>query len=103
MFIAVRFISLFFLFVCQLIRGLRSLARQHDLFTQMLQHADYMKTFASRRQEIENHLRLSLEKSEASLSTLRKENEDLRVGLAEAKSREESIAGRLQDFVFNYH
>ncbi|KAL6349153.1 hypothetical protein AAG906_033809 [Vitis piasezkii] len=80
-----------------LTRGLRSLAQQHDLFTQMLQVADYMKTFASRREEIENHLRLSLEKSEASVSTLQRENEDLRVGLAEAKSKEEFTAGRLHE------
>ncbi|KAL6313243.1 hypothetical protein AAG906_018709 [Vitis piasezkii] len=80
-----------------LMRGLRSLAQQHNLFTQLLQTADYMKTFASRRQEIENQLRLSLEKAEASLSTLREENEALRVELAEAKSREESTAGRLYE------
>ncbi|RVW63593.1 hypothetical protein CK203_057387 [Vitis vinifera] len=29
-------------------------AQQHDLFTQLLQTADYMRTFSSRRQEIEN-------------------------------------------------
>ncbi|RVW39839.1 hypothetical protein CK203_083122 [Vitis vinifera] len=72
-------------------------AQQHDLFTQLLQTADYMRTFSSRRQEIENQLRLRMEEAEASLSTMREENEALRVELAEAKSREESTAGRLHE------
>ncbi|RVW17405.1 hypothetical protein CK203_094153 [Vitis vinifera] len=59
-------------------------AQQHDLFTQLLQTADYMRTFSS-RQEIENQLRLRMEEAEASLSTMREENEALRVELAEAK------------------
>ena len=78
--------SLFFLFACQLVRGLRGMAQQHDLFTHLLQTADYMKTFSSRRREIENKLRLRMEEAEASLSTMREENEALRVELAEAKS-----------------
>ena len=73
------------------------MAQQHDLFTQLLQTADYMKTFSSRRQEIENQLRLRMEEAEASLSTMREENEALRVELAEAKGREESTAGRLHE------
>ncbi|RVW86469.1 hypothetical protein CK203_042202 [Vitis vinifera] len=80
-----------------LVRGLRSMSQQHDLFTQLLQTADYMRTFSSRRQEIENQLRLRMEEAEASLSTMREENEALRVELAEAKSREESTAGRLHE------
>ncbi|KAL6319257.1 hypothetical protein AAG906_013931 [Vitis piasezkii] len=87
--------------------GLRSLAQQHNLFTHLLQTADYMKTFSSRRQEIENQLRLRMEKAEASLSTMREENETLRVKLAEVTSREESTrlheaegeAARLRDEV----
>ncbi|RVX08184.1 hypothetical protein CK203_017763 [Vitis vinifera] len=59
-------------------------------FTDLLRTTDYMKTFASRRQDIENQLRLRLEEVEASLSTSRKDNEALRVDLAVAKSREES-------------
>ncbi|RVW27125.1 hypothetical protein CK203_087748 [Vitis vinifera] len=55
--------------------------------------ADYMRTFSSRHQEIENQLRLRMEEAEASLSTMREENEALRVELAEAKGREESTAG----------
>ncbi|RVW17604.1 hypothetical protein CK203_096715 [Vitis vinifera] len=62
-----------------LVRGLRSMSQQHDLFTQLLQTADYMRTFSSRRQEIENQLRLRMEEAEASLSTMREENEALRV------------------------
>ncbi|RVX13179.1 hypothetical protein CK203_017886 [Vitis vinifera] len=80
-----------------LVRGLRSMSQQHDLFTQLLQTADYMRTFSSRRQEIENQLRLRMEEAEASLSTMREENEALRVELAEAKGREESTAGRLHE------
>ncbi|RVW70518.1 hypothetical protein CK203_056139 [Vitis vinifera] len=80
-----------------LVRGLRSMSQQHDLFTQLLQTADYMRTFSSRHQEIENQLRLRTEEAEASLSTLREENEALRVELAEAKGREESTAGRLHE------
>ncbi|RVW72593.1 hypothetical protein CK203_050605, partial [Vitis vinifera] len=68
-----------------LVRGLRSMSQQHDLFTQLLQTADYMRTFSSRHQEIENQLRLRMEEAEASLSTMREENEALRVELAEAK------------------
>ncbi|RVW22001.1 hypothetical protein CK203_109821 [Vitis vinifera] len=78
-------------------RGLRSMSQQHDLFTQLLQTADYMRTFSSRHQEIENQLRLRMEEAEASLSTMREENEALRVELAEAKGREESTAGRLHE------
>ncbi|RVW77967.1 hypothetical protein CK203_048261 [Vitis vinifera] len=48
-----------------LVRGLRSMSQQHDLFTQLLQTADYMRTFSSRRQEIENQLRLRMEEAEA--------------------------------------
>ncbi|RVX10804.1 hypothetical protein CK203_018302 [Vitis vinifera] len=77
--------------------GLCGMAQQHDLYTHLLQTADYMKTFSSRRQEIENQLRLRMEEAEASLSTMREENEALRVELAEAKSREESTAGRLHE------
>ncbi|RVW38590.1 hypothetical protein CK203_075605 [Vitis vinifera] len=68
-----------------LVRGLRSMSQQHALFTQLLQTADYMRTFSSRHQEIENQLRLRMEEAEASLSTMREENEALRVELAEAK------------------
>ncbi|RVW37688.1 hypothetical protein CK203_109472 [Vitis vinifera] len=80
-----------------LVRGLRGMAQQHDIFTQLLQTADYMRIFSSRRQEIENQLRLRMEEVEANLSTMREENEALRVELAEAKSREESTAGRLHE------
>ncbi|RVW29497.1 hypothetical protein CK203_077447 [Vitis vinifera] len=69
----------------------------NTLFTQLLQTADYMRTFSSRHQEIENQLRLRMEEAEASLSTMREENEALRVELAEAKGREESTAGRLHE------
>ena len=56
MFVVVRFMSLLFLFACQLVRGLRGMAQQHDLFTQ---------------------LRLRMEEAEANLSTMREENEAL--------------------------
>ena len=53
------------------------MAQQHDLFTQLLHTTDYMKTFSSRHREIENQLRLRMEEAEASLSTMREENEAL--------------------------
>eukprot|EP00261_Vitis_vinifera_P033143 XP_019074386.1 PREDICTED: uncharacterized protein LOC104878818 [Vitis vinifera] len=80
-----------------LVRGLRSMSQQHALFTQLLQTADYMRTFSSRRQEIENQLRLRMEEAETNLSTMQEENEALRAELAEAKNREESTAGRLHE------
>ena len=69
--------------------GLRGMAQQHDLFTDLLRTTDYMKTFASRLKDSENQLRLRLEEVEASLSTVREDNEALRADLVEAKSREE--------------
>ncbi|RVW69859.1 hypothetical protein CK203_060727 [Vitis vinifera] len=56
-----------------------------------------VETLVSGIKESENQLRLKLEEAEASLSTIRKENEALRVDLAEAKSREESTADRLHE------
>ncbi|RVX22462.1 hypothetical protein CK203_012638 [Vitis vinifera] len=53
--------------------------------------ADYMRTFSSRHQEIENQLRLRMEEAEASLSTMREENEALRVELAEAKVKKNQL------------
>ena len=73
------------------------MAQQHDLFADLLRTTDYMRSFASRHKESENQLRLKLEEAEASLSTIRKENEALRVELAEAKIREESTADRLDE------
>ncbi|RVW35167.1 hypothetical protein CK203_099996 [Vitis vinifera] len=49
------------------------------------------------RKDNENQLRLRLEEAEASLSTVRKDNEALRADLAEAKSREESMEARLHE------
>ncbi|RVW15511.1 hypothetical protein CK203_096436 [Vitis vinifera] len=80
-----------------LVSGLRGMAQQHDLFSDLLRTTDYMKIFASKHKESENQLRLKLEEAEASLSTFREENEALRVDLAEAKSREESTADRLHE------
>ena len=73
----------------QLVSGLRGMAQQHDLFTDLLRTIDYMKVFASQRKNSEDQLRLRLAEAEASLSTARGENEALRADLAEAKSREE--------------
>nr|CAN79631.1 hypothetical protein VITISV_038057 [Vitis vinifera] len=80
-----------------LVSGLRGMVQQHDLFTDLLRTTDYMKTFASRRKESENQLRLRLAKAEASLSTAQEDNEALRVELAEAQSREDSTVSRLYD------
>lgn len=78
----------------QLVSGLRGMAQQHDLFTDLLRTTDYMKAFTSQRKNSEDQLRLRLEEAEASLSIARGENEALRVDLAEAKSREDSIEVR---------
>ncbi|RVW62162.1 hypothetical protein CK203_062582 [Vitis vinifera] len=48
-------------------------------------------------QKHEEELRLRLEQAKASLSAAREDNEALRVGLAEAKSREESVDSRLYE------
>ena len=81
----------------QLVSGLRSMANQYDLFTDLLRTTDYMKTFATRRKDAEDQLRLRLEEAEASLSTVREDNEALRAELAKAKDREESSIPRLHE------
>ena len=53
----------------QLVSGLRGMAQQHDLFTDLLRTTDYMKAFASQRKNSEDQLRLRLADAEASLST----------------------------------
>ena len=79
----------------QLVSGIRDMAQQRDLFSDLLRTADYMKAFVSQRINSEEELRLRLEQAEASLSAARDDNEALRVELAEAKSREESTDARL--------
>ena len=69
--------------------GLRDMAQQHDLFTDLLRTTDYMKAFAAWHKDTEDQLRLRLGEAEASLSTARGENEALRADLAEAKIRED--------------
>ncbi|RVW28610.1 hypothetical protein CK203_100887 [Vitis vinifera] len=69
-----------------LVSGLRGMANQYDLFTDLLRTTDYMKAFATRRKDAEDQLRLRLEEAEASLSTVRENNEALRADLAEAKA-----------------
>ncbi|RVW75598.1 hypothetical protein CK203_059085 [Vitis vinifera] len=56
-----------------LVSGLRGMAQQHDLFTDLLQTTDYMKAFASQRKNSPP------------------------TDLAEAKSREESMEARLHE------
>ena len=73
------------------------MALQHDLFTHLLRTADYMKAFASQHRNSEDMLRLRLEKAEASLSTIRGDNEALQAELAEAKSWEASMDARLHE------
>ena len=77
--------------------GLRGIVQQHDLFTDLLRTADYMKAFVSQRKDSENQLRLRLEEAEASLSTARGYSEALRADLAEARSREETMDARLHE------
>ena len=71
------------------------MVQQHDLFTDLLRTADYMKAFYLSAQKSENQLRLRLEEAEASLSTAREDNEALQADLAEVRSREESMDARL--------
>ena len=71
------------------------MAQQHDLFSDLLRTTDYMRAFATWRKDSEDQLRLRLEKAEASLSTVREDNEAIWADLAEAKSREESTFTRL--------
>ena len=73
------------------------MTQQHDLFSDLLRTADYMKAFASQRRNSEEELRLRLEQAEASLSAAREDNEALRVELVEAKSREEFVDSRLHE------
>ena len=73
------------------------MAQQCDLFSDLLQTADYTKAFVSQRKNNEEKLRLRLEQAEASLSAARGDNEALRAELAEANSREESMDARLHE------
>ncbi|RVW25988.1 hypothetical protein CK203_098055 [Vitis vinifera] len=61
-----------------LVSGLRGMAQQHDLFSDLLRTVDYMK-------------------AEASLSAAREDNEALRVELVEVKSREELVDAHLHE------
>ena len=79
----------------QLVSGIRGMAQQRDLFSDLLPTADYMKAFVSQRINSEEELRLRLEQAEASLSAARDDNEALRMELVEAKSREESADASL--------
>ncbi|RVX10856.1 hypothetical protein CK203_018340 [Vitis vinifera] len=80
-----------------LVSGLRGMVQQHDLFTDLLRTADYMKAFASQRKDSENQLCLRLEEAEASLSTVRGDNEALRADLADVRSREEPMDACLHE------
>ncbi|RVW76741.1 hypothetical protein CK203_047554 [Vitis vinifera] len=80
-----------------LVSGLRGMANQYDLFTDLLRTTDYIKAFAARYKDTEDHLRLRLVEAEASISTARGENEVLRADLVDAKVREESMDARLHE------
>ena len=73
------------------------MAQQRDLFSDLLRTANYMKAFVSQSKNSEEELRLRLEQVEASLSATWEDNEALCIELAEAKSREESLDGRLHE------
>ena len=79
----------------QLVSGIRGMAQQRDLFSDLLRNADYMKAFVSQRKNSEEDLRLRLKQAEASLSVARSDNEALRMELAKAKILEESTDARL--------
>ena len=60
----------------QLVSGIRGMAQQRDLFSDLLRTADYMKAFVSQRKDSEEELRLRLEQAEASLSVARRAFEE---------------------------
>ncbi|KAL6331500.1 hypothetical protein AAG906_011440 [Vitis piasezkii] len=71
-----------------LVSGLRGMAQQHDLFTDLLRTTDYVKTFASRRQEI------SIEK---------KQKEDLQLRLvAQKEELEREFAAEREELEADY-
>ncbi|XP_034708908.1 uncharacterized protein LOC117931950 [Vitis riparia] len=94
-----------------LVSGIRGMVQQRDIFSDLLQTADYMKAFVSQRMSGEEELRSRLEQVEASLSAARRaseesaealkksqdDNEALRIELAEAKRREEATEARLHE------
>ena len=94
-----------------MVSGIRGMAQQHDLFSDLLWTVDYMKAFVSQRINNEEELRLRLELAEASLSAARRafeesvealkksqeDNEAVRIELAEAKSLEESTNACLHE------
>ena len=61
----------------QLVSGIRGMAQQRDLFSDLLRTADYMKAFVSQRINSVEELRLKLEQAEASLFAARDDNEAL--------------------------
>ncbi|XP_034710607.1 uncharacterized protein LOC117933354 [Vitis riparia] len=101
--------ALMFETVETLVSGLRGMALQRNLLSDLLETAEYTKSFVSQRKNDEEKLRLRVEQAEASSSTareenkvlreenevLREKNEVLREEVAEAKSREDSMEVRL--------
>ena len=81
----------------QLVSGIRGMAQQCDLFSDLLRTVDYMKAFVSQPISSEEDLHLRLEQAEASLSAARDDNEAFRIKLTEAKSWEESTDARLHE------
>ncbi|XP_034700913.1 cingulin-like [Vitis riparia] len=101
--------ALMFETVETLVSGLRGMALQRNLLSDLLETAEYTKSFVSQRKNDEEKLRLRVEQAEASSSTareenkvlreenevLREKNEVLREEVAEVKSREDSMEVRL--------
>ena len=56
--------------------GIRGMVQQHDLFTDLLRTANYMKAFISQRMNGEEELRSRLEQAEASLSAAWRASEE---------------------------
>ncbi|RVW86046.1 hypothetical protein CK203_041502 [Vitis vinifera] len=67
-----------------LVSGLRGMANQYDLFTDLLRTTDYMKAFAARHKDTEDQLRLRLGRLKPAYPPSG-ENEALRADLADAK------------------
>ncbi|XP_034694861.1 uncharacterized protein LOC117921158 [Vitis riparia] len=101
--------ALMFETVETLVSGLRGMVLQRNLLSDLLETAEYTKSFVSQRKNDEEKLRLRVEQAEASSSTareenkvlreenevLREKNEVLREEVAEVKSREDSMEVRL--------
>ncbi|KAL6332995.1 hypothetical protein AAG906_020011 [Vitis piasezkii] len=81
----------------EMVYGIRGMAQQHDLFTDLLRTADYMKAFVSQRRNSEKELRLKLEQDNEALrmAQLRGDVRQLRTEVSIEKKQREDLQLRL--------